>query len=203
MISSIRGICIDMTDDSVVIEVGGFGVEVFVTTQVLYKRAKPGEELRLFTHLKVAEDHLSLYGFTSKEELDLFRKLITVSGIGAKGGMNLLNYFRVPDLMAAIVREDAKELSKVYGIGAKTAKRIILDLKDKMDIKSLPPTMDVPHRDGLSLEGVESPAKQEAIEALQALGYSYVAAKKAIAKVEDADNADVETILKLSLKYLV
>ncbi len=201
MISSIRGICTDITEDSVVVEVGGVGMEVFVTVDVLGKHAKIGEEMQLYTFLKVAEDSLSLFGFMQKNELHLFKKLITVSGIGAKGGLNLLSYFQVHDLVAAIVREDAKEISKVHGIGAKTAKRIILDLKDKLDGASL--TYGAGPDETPVLPQNESAAKKEAMDALIALGYGNAAARKAISKVEDIDNADAETILKLSLKYLI
>lgn len=205
MISSIRGICSGITEDSVVIEVGGFGAEVFVTTDVVSRRARIGEELYLYTYLKVAEDSLSLFGFADKNELNLFKKLISVSGIGAKGGMNVLSHFNVQELVSVIVREDAGELSKVHGIGAKTAKRIILDLKDRMDPEVLTSGIDVrePAKEDGALMYKESGAKKEALEALIALGYSSPVAKRAIAKVEADEDADAETILKLSLKYLI
>lgn len=201
MISSIKGICVDITGESVIIEVGGVGMEVFVTVDVLCRYARLGQEMQLYTFLKVAEDSLSLFGFRQKSELHLFKKLITVSGIGAKGGMNLLSYFNVHDLVLAIVREDVKELSKVHGIGAKTAKRIILDLKDKMEHAGL--TTGIEMEESSALVSGESGAKKEALDALLALGYSNAVARKAIAKVEDVEDADAETILKLSLKYLI
>ena len=155
----------------------------------------PGEELKIYTYLNVKEDAMQLYGFLSKEELNLFKKLIGVSGVGPKGGLSIITACPGDSLQMAIISGDAKAISKAQGIGAKTAQRIIIELKDKIDLEEVIFTN--------SGEAVaDTGVKSDAIEALIALGYSRTSAFNAVNKVDKITD-DVEELLKLALKNII
>ena len=136
MISFVRGILFSKDENSVTIDVGGIGYKVLVPVRELEKM-KTGEEVFLNTYFAVREDAMELYGFTGKEDLKMFEKLITVSGVGPKAAINLLSAFTSGELGTAIVLSDAKKIATAQGIGAKTAQRIILELKDKISDETL------------------------------------------------------------------
>ena len=141
----------------------------------------------------------ALYGFLDKDSLELFRQLLGVSGVGPKGALGILSVLSPNDLRTAVLSQDAKAISKSPGIGTKTAQKIIIDLKDKVSIDDIVPVDDMPVADGaLNVSG----AKNDAIEALTALGYSVKEAKSAVMKVEDDENYTVEDYLKMALKYM-
>ena len=158
-------------------------------------------EVKLYTYTCVREDAFLLYGFMSRDELEIFKKLITVNGVGPKGGLAILSVMSTDDLRFAIMAGDAKAIAKAPGVGAKTASRVIIDLKDKI---SLEDTLIHKEIDGISRDThtTDSYARNEAVEALVALGYSPSDALKAIKKAEPPEDADVETILKLALKNM-
>lgn len=141
-----------------------------------------------------------LYGFLSQDDLDMFRLLITVNGIGPKGGLAILSAMSADDVRLAVLTQDVKALSKAPGVGAKTAQRLILDLKDKVSMEetfvSRESATYAAQAAGLS------DARREAAEALAALGYSASEAAQAVRKVENADEMDVEELLKAALKHL-
>lgn len=202
MISQIRGKIVDIYENSIVLEISGFGLEIFVPERILMQITKMGEELLLYTYFKVAEESMSLYGFYERKDLELFKKLIMVNGIGPKGALAMLSMYTSDELKLAILSEDAKSIAKVHGIGTKTAKRVILDLKDKVqDMESL--DLVKGNQDVEVLESSFLEAKKEAISALIALGYSQVESKRAVNNVEIGENANSEQILKLALKYLI
>lgn len=215
MISYIKGIFAQMQSDSIVIETYGIGYEIRVPLTVLEEVPSIGEQIKLYTYLYVREDILQLYGFLKKEELEVFKLLLTVSGIGPKAALGILSSITIDDLRFAILSEDKKTISKVPGIGAKTAGKMILELKDKLKLEDA--FLDkLAHKEEQIEESIggtkeqESDEKKEkarvkrmqkdAMEALIALGYSQTEAMKAVNRVDLEHMKDVEEVLKASLK---
>lgn len=201
MIAFVYGKIADISEDNVVLDVNGIGYNVKISAQTADRLPGIGKEVRLYTYTCVREDAFLLYGFLSTDELELFKKIITVSGIGPKGGLAILSVMNADDLRFAIISGDSKAIAKAPGIGAKTAERVILDLKDKV---SLEDTLIKREINQLSSHNVStnSTAEAEAIEALVTLGYSPSDAVKAVRKVADLEHTDTETILKLALKNM-
>lgn len=199
MISYVKGPLAEIFGDTVVIESGNVGFEVHVPGSVLENLPGIGTETKLYTYFQVREDAMYLYGFLNRQDLQMFKQLISVNGIGPKGALGVLSALHPDELRMAIVTGDAKVISKAPGIGAKTAQRMILDLKDKIDIADTLPSQ-------FAQEGRRKPQADgvlgEAIEALTALGYSPSEAGHAVRKVEGADTMTVEDVLKESLKHL-
>ena len=135
MIGFVKGIIADFEEDTVTLEVQGIGMNVRATNQTLANLGSVGDEVKLYTYLYVKEDALMLYGFPSKEDMRVFKLLITVNGIGPKGALSILNAISPDELRFAILAGDSKAIAKAPGIGAKTAGRIILDLKDKLSLE--------------------------------------------------------------------
>lgn len=199
MISFVKGPVAEIFEDTVVIECGNIGYEIHVPVSVLQKLPGVGREAKLYTYFQVREDAMCLYGFLNRQDLQIFKQLISVNGIGPKGALGVLSALSPDDLRRAIVSEDAKAISKAPGVGAKTAQRIILDLKDKIDLKEfLLPVLTEEESTGSIAGGVAG----EAIEALTALGYSSVEAGRAVKKVEVTESMTAEDVLKASLKHL-
>ena len=142
VISYIRGMLAEKAGDMIVVEAGqvGFGIRVPMT--VLESLPPLGEEVRIYTHMQVKEDDMSLYGFLNRQDLEMFRQLIGVNGIGPKGALAILSALRPDDLRLAILTGDARAISRAPGIGAKTAQRIILDLKDKVSAEEMIASME-------------------------------------------------------------
>ena len=199
MIGFLRGVLAEKGDGYIIVDVGGVGYFVNVPANVNAYRRAEGEEVTVYTTMIVREDDISLYGFSGRGELDAFRKLITVSGIGAKAGISILSAFTLDQLKQAIAFEDAKSLQKANGIGKKTAERIVLELKDKF-------SMDGVAADGETSGGgsaAEAPAsgRAEAVSALMALGYSRAEAMSALSGVAEQD-LTTEEYIKKALKNL-
>jgi Holliday junction DNA helicase RuvA len=199
MIAYIEGRISKKYEDSlVVVTNGGIGFQVFVPTTVLSKAGGIGAEVFLNTYMQVREDGMFLYGFIEDEELDLFKELITVSGVGPKVALALLSALSPNDILIAILSGDAKTLSTAQGVGKKVAEKIILFLKDKAERLS----------DGFSAgNGYAEFNNQsnrdvimEAAQALNALGFSMTDAMKAVNSVNANENTTVEEIVKLALK---
>lgn len=199
MISYVKGPLVDIFEDTVVIEAGYIGLEIHVPLSVLQRLPGIGAEMVLYTYFQVREDGMCLYGFLNRQDLRMFRQLIGVSGIGPKGALGVLSAMSPDDLRVAIISGDAKAISKAPGIGVKTAQRIILDLKDKIDMADVLPA-------GFALEEGPEPAAggvaKEAVEALVALGYSMTEANRAVRQVEVTEDMTSEAVLKASLKHL-
>ena len=202
MIASLRGTVDEITEKTAVINVNGIGFEVQIsaTTQAVLLNAGRDEEVKLYTYLSVREDAMVLYGFDTREELQLFQKLITVSGIGPKGALALLSAMSADDLTFAILSGDSKTISRAPGIGKKTADRLILELKDKIDATGKDYSGSVVLQDDDTMaEGAEG----EAIEALTTLGYSRGAAAKAVHRAKEDGTADeTEALLRAALRYM-
>lgn len=200
MIAHIKGIIEDIYDDRVVVDVNGVGFNVFVSTNTISALPGIGENIKLYTHTVVREDAFLLFGFLNKDELYLFKKIITVSGIGPKGGLAFFNILNAEELRFAILSGNAKLLSSAPGIGKKTAEKLILELKDKLDWNGEMIKKEI--SGNISGNSLANGLKQEAIDALVALGYGNKEANNAVMKV-DIDTEDVELILKEALKFLI
>ena len=197
MISYVKGILSEKFTDSVVVESGGFGVEIYVPEVLVKSLPAIGESVCIYTFFKVSEDALSLYGFLNRQDLDIFKKLISVSGIGSKTALGIMSVLDSFTLSQAIVSEDIKLISKAPGVGTKTAKRMILELKDKISTQDIIPR----EYDGES-KIIHTTAYDEVLAALVVLGYKEFDAGRAISLVEDYEDMDAESLLKQALKKL-
>ena len=200
MYAYIKGVIADKDLDNVVLETGGIGYNIKISPGTSPLLPSTGESIKLYTYTSVREDAIHLYGFLTKDDLDIFKMLINVNGIGPKGGQSILSVMSADELRFAIVSGDAKMIAKAQGIGAKTAQRVILDLKDKISLE------DTFHAVKEEINGKEEAsfgASKEAIEALTALGYGSTEAVRAVKSVEGANEMSVEEILKKALKYLI
>ncbi len=190
-----------MQEDSVVMEVNNIGYNIKVSAQTLQNLGHMSGDIKLYTYTYVKEDALSLFGFLTREELELFKKMITVNGIGPKGALAILSTLTVNALRFAILSGDAKSIAKSPGIGSKTAERLIIDLKDKIDVQEIFQT-DAPANTGAGI-AKDYPAKKEAVEALAALGYSATDAVKAVNQISCDENTTTEELLKDALKIII
>lgn len=199
MYSYIKGTLEEVREDLIVVENNGIGYNIRVPARVLDELPERGGQIRIYTYLYVREDAFSLFGFSSKDELDMFKLLINVSGIGPKGGLAVLSVLSPNDIRFAVVSDDVKVISKAPGIGKKTAQRLIIELKDKVNLEDTIDTMQ-----GIPEAAVHDNniVKKEAAEALTALGYSAAEAAKVLSNIEIEEDADVESVLKLALKNM-
>jgi holliday junction DNA helicase RuvA len=200
MIGYLIGILTMKTEGGILIETGGIGYEVMIPGNSHLFLEKEGAEVKVYTAMIVREDDISLYGFSDMTSLQLFKKLITVSGVGAKAALSILSAMSVDEIRKAIVFEDPTMLTRAQGIGKKTAQRIVLDLKDKLGTLT--------HSEGFGIEknaeftGIDgSNPRMEALAALTALGYTRGEASAALASVKDND-LTTEAYIKQSLKKL-
>lgn len=190
MITYLKGIISEFGENTLVIETYGIGYEVFCSTKTIGELTNQKETIKLYIHEHIKEDGHDLYGFYHKEDREVFRKLIGVSGIGPKGGMQVLNLYSVQEIVEIIMEQDSKALSKVSGIGPKTAQRIILELKDSIG------KLYVPDLELLQTGLKNTQSRDEAIEALESLGYSHQEAKKAVEAVDDYHSSSEDLIRK-------
>ena len=200
MIAFVRGTAVDMTENSVIVEAGGIGYEIYMTGTDL-SQIHMGEEVKIHTYFNVREDAMQLYGFRSKDDLQMFRLLLGVNGVGPKAALGVLAGITADELRFAILSDDVKTLSKAPGIGKKTAQKLILELKDKMKLEDAF-ELKLAHEQEKAVAGLGeiSDGRQEAVEALVALGYSSTDALRAVRKVTDVAPDDVEGLLKAALK---
>ena len=201
MYAFIKGIIADKELENVVLEVNGIGYNIKISSGTSALLPSIGEMIKLYTYTSVREDAIQLYGFLTKDDLDIFKMLINVNGIGPKGGQSILSIMSADELRFAIISGDAKMIAKAPGIGAKTAQRVILDMNDKISLEDTFHVVkdEIRGNDDISSMG---PSK-EAIEALTALGYGSAEAIRAVKSVEDAGEMAVEDILKKALKFLI
>ena len=198
MLAFVKGKLDTVTEDYIIVENQGNGYEILVPGSVIQAMPQVGNEVKIYTYLYVREDVLQLYGFFTKDQLDMFKLLITVNGIGPKGALGILTVMDVDALRLAILSDDAKSIAKSPGIGAKTAGKLILELKDKCHLEDILDSGG--DRTSPLAETADSGARNDAIQALVALGYSASEAAAAVRKVKISEDMSVEDILKQSLK---
>lgn len=189
MIAQLTGRILSRSATSCVLETGGVGFRLWMSTNSISRLPADGDEVMVFTHLHVREDELSLFGFESLEEQELFEKLITVSGIGPKVALSALSALSPRDLVSAIAREDDALVATVPGIGKKTAQRLIIELKDKVGAGELGPR-----------SGARTTASAEATDALGSMGFSPAEVAVALKGYEGPDEA--QSLLRYALKRL-
>ncbi|OOM76035.1 holliday junction ATP-dependent DNA helicase RuvA [Clostridium puniceum] len=197
MYEYIKGNYVGINKDYIIVENNGIGYKIFTSGVTMSSIPKPGEEIMLYLEQIVREDFLGLYGFDSKEELELFKLLLTVSGVGPKAALSLLSISRVNNLKYAILTGDEKHICRGIGIGKKTAARIILELKDKLKSDELlnePQNTDISTNENIMV-------LSEALSALLALGYSEKEAESVLKNVDK--NESIENIIKAALKLLM
>ena len=201
MIAFVKGQLEDISEENAVIDVGNMGVNVKISARTASLLPGMGKTVKLFTYTLVREDTFNLYGFLTRDDLDIFKKLITVNGIGPKGGLAILSVLSADELRFAVLSGDSAAIARAPGVGKKTAERVILDLKDKISLEDtlVHKEMQTSKDEAAS---VDARARNEAVGALPALGYSCSEALRAVKSVPEGESMDVETLLKQALKNL-
>lgn len=198
MIAYIKGEIAQITEDNLVLDTGAIGYNIRISAGTAQLLPSIGEEIKIYTYTHVREDAFLLYGFLTMDDLEIFKKLITVSGIGPKGGLAVLSVMSADDLRIAIFTGDAKAIAKAPGVGIKTAERVILDLKDKVSIEDT-----FVSKEAVTYAQPDHFVRNEAVEALTALGYMASDAMKAVKQVEMTENITTEEVLKAALKKML
>lgn len=199
MISYIKGELAAVGEEQVVVEVQGIGYGIFMPGQAMTMLPPIGSEVKIHTYLNVREDAMQLFGFLTKDDLKVFRLLIGVNGIGPKGGLNILSKMTPDDLRFAVLAGDVKAISAAPGIGKKTAEKLIIELKDKLNIDDVL----TKEEEVMSVPSGRADMQSEAVQALVALGYGSAESLKAVKKVPMTETMTVEELLKQSLKFMV
>lgn len=202
MISFLKGFIEEKSEKSIFLDVNGVGYEIYMPTGSVSRLPEVGESLKVNTYLQISENGIALYGFLTRDELNVFKMLITVSGIGPKGAVGILSALSVNELRLAVLADDDKTIAKAPGIGAKTAKKLILELKDKFHLEdALEEITEAPE----TLQNAGNDMKEERLEAVQALvalGYSNSDALKAVRLADTGGSLTTEDLLKAALKKL-
>lgn len=197
MIAYINGSLEGIMKDQIVVEAYGVGYLIRVHQNVLKKLPGLHEKVKIYTHQYVREDEISLFGFSSWEELDMFELLITISGIGPKAALSILSSLTVEEFKIAVMSQDAKALTKAQGIGLKGAQRILIELKDKITL-----SFEEEQPEGAVSSGtaLESAVVSDAIMAMVSLGYSNTEAFRAVNAVKEKESLSADALLKEALK---
>lgn len=205
MIAFVEGTIVKKTINTVIMgTAAGIGYEIFVPATDLARLPAAGSSALLHTYLQVKEDGVALFGFLTEEALQIFKLLITVNGIGPKGALGILSGISLDDLRFAVLAEDVKTISKIPGIGAKTAGKLVLELKDKFKAEDLLEAKRIHAEDviGGTSEETANGLREEAAQALATLGISMTEAMKVLKKIEITETTTVEELLKQGLKQL-
>ncbi len=203
MISFIKGYVAETTENSVILETDSIGYEIFMTGTAIEETSRMQDKIKIYTYFHVREDTMQLYGFLSRDDLEMFRLLLNVNGIGPKAAMGVLAAITADELRFAVLSDDVKTISRAPGIGKKTAQKLILELKDKLKLEDAFEKKLDHQEENLSLADTSlRDSRQEAVEALTALGYSSTNALRAVRQVSEETGEDVEAILKAALKQL-
>lgn len=201
MIAYIKGKVVGVRDGAAILDVHDVGYRIFISGRDIGKLPAAGSEAMLHTYLNVKEDLMQLYGFLDADDLAVFRLLLNVSGIGPKAALGVLSALTADELRFAVLADDVKTISAAPGIGSKTAKKLILELKDKLSLEDAFEQKMAHTKESADQSGMTD-AKAEAVQALAALGYSAADALKAVQKAEVTDEMSTEEILKAALKQL-
>ena len=193
MIAYIKGILEMKTSDYVVIDVGGLGYKVYMSLTSIEKLGNIGEAVKVYTYYRVKEDYISIFGFNTNEELRMFELLLSVSGVGAKTALTMIAVTEPSEFAIAIISDDISYLTQIPGIGAKSAQRIILELKDKLKKENaITQTKNVKIKAAV----VDNNKVEEAMSALQVLGYNKKEIEKAFMKLDKKELSTEELIRK-------
>ena len=207
MISYIRGELVYISEDKAVVDVGGVGYGIFMPAKSLSQLPPPGKEVKIHTYLYrlvwEKEDAMQLYGFLTRDALEVFRLVIGVSGIGPKGGLGILSQLTPDELRFAVMANDVKAISAAPGIGKKTAEKLILELKDKLSIEDVLTHQMEGEGTVQNASSCGQEVQSDAVQALTALGYGGTEALRAVRQVETDENTTVEELLKKALKFLM
>ena len=202
MYAYIKGILADIEKDCLIVDNAGIGYNIHIYSADTLSLPEIGEEIKVYTYTSVGEDKFMLYGFLDKAELDLFKLLISVNGVGPKSAQAMLAVLGVEEIAGAILTEDVKTISKTPGLGAKTAGRLINDLKDKVGAYSIPGSLTKPDKTASSSVKFTE-VEEECITALVNLGYPRNNAVKAVQMVEDRDGLSTEELIRPALKNVI
>lgn len=202
MLAYVKGTIEELEEDAVIIEQNGIGYRIYTSAADISRLSGIHGPVKMHIHMSVREDDISLFGFISKEELYMYKLLISVSGIGPKAGLAILSALSVNDLKMAIISGDTKAITRANGVGTKGAQRIIMELKDKIDLESMLQTNDSVSGNPASVIEINDIITNTAL-ALTTLGYSQMEAMRAIQSIKAADTMTEEQLLKASLKALV
>lgn len=197
MIGYIKGTIEDISTDSIVLDHNGIGYLIYTSQMVIGRLVQTKECVKVYTYMHVREDEITLYGFLDKEELNTFKLLLTINGIGPKAALSILSSLSVSDLTYAVMTGDAKAITRANGIGQKGANRIIMELKDKLKIDDV---LESEHITTLDVKGGDSIS--DTVLALVSLGYTEAEAMKAIKQVDGAKDMGSDELLKLALKRI-
>lgn len=197
MISYVKGELTEILEDAIVVETGGVGYNIMVPASLFRELPPVGRQVKIYTHFQVKEDAMSLYGFFTREDVRIFRMLIGVSGIGPKGALGILSVMTPDDLRFAVLAEDVAAISKAPGVGKKTAQKCIIELKDKLSLQEAV-EIKLAHNQA-SAAVMEDDPRDEALQALVALGYS---ASEAMRAVKAAHGDIVEDLIRSALKQM-
>lgn len=188
-------------EDLIVVETNQIGYNIRIPSQLLEYLPGIGAQVKIYIYLYVREDAYMLYGFLTRDDLEVFKLLLGVSGIGPKGALAILSVMSTDDLRFAVLADDAKTIAKAPGVGNKTAQRLIIELKDKLRLEDVVESK-LAHQDNAPARSELTGKKNEAVEALVSLGYSSSEALKVLAGIEISEERTVEDILKEALKAM-
>ena len=201
MIAYLKGIVAQVTEGRLILDVNNVGYQIFISSREASLMPGRGEEVKIYTYLNVKEDAMQLFGFLNEDDLEMYKLLLNVNGIGPKAALGILSSMTADDLRFAVLADDVKAISKAPGIGTKTASKLILELKDKLKLEDAF-EKKLAGSDRVVENGAINDNKGEAVQALTALGYSGSDALKAVRNCGASDDMDTETILKLALKQM-
>lgn len=207
MIRYIQGVLVGNAIGEIIVDNQGIGYAINVPVSIDEYLPSLGEEVKIYTYFSVREDAMQLYGFINYEDLQMFKLLISVNGVGPKVALGIMGTLSSDEIRYAVMAEDEKTIAKAPGIGAKSAKKVILELKDKIDLEEMLLQGTDAVQDKKTLQSRDSKQQdqsivREAIEALVVLGYSKTEATKAVKAVELTEGITVEELLKQSLMYM-
>ena len=202
MIAYLKGTLEEIGNDYIVVDVNNIGYQVKVSLRVIEGLPGIGSSIKIHTYTYVREDVIALYGFLTKDDLQMFLLLLGVNGVGPKGALGILSVFSAQELRLAIISQDSKTIAKAPGIGAKTAQRMLIDLKDKVSVEETFEKMGMEAAGTVSVKAENSGARSDAIEALTALGYSASESMKAVNAVEITEDMSSDAILKMALRHM-
>lgn len=202
MISYIKGELTEVLTDIVVLESGQMGFEIRVPGSILSMLPPAGTQMKLYTYMQVREDAVNLFGFLTRDDLDIFKLLLGVNGVGPRAALGILSILSADDLRFAVLSGDVKAISRAPGIGNKTAQKLILELKDKLKLEDAFAKKQENLQSNIASPALGGNVKQEAVLALTALGYSNSEALKAVSKITITEDSQVEEVLKAALKHM-